>query len=243
MKKLQELNNQATINKSDFTITKEGEAFISQRKLSDLLGLGKNAVNDWLRRVGDGRRVKLNETNQLSSESLEYAAGYFAFETAKPTKEAIVFYRLLAQAGAKAFIYHEAGMKFTAAPIVQELTVVQEIELRLIMAKEQEALRLDLANTQKSRRVITGKYGASVKANAKLKLALGISDDYVPIAIMRQRFPTFKCGANVLMRVSRVLGEDVKRTVALYTSMSRNQYSLKVWLEAYPELNNLMEQL
>ena len=106
------MNNLATKNINDFTVTETGEAFISQPKLANLLNINVGTVTSYISRS----KEITNSSNGLDSNSLECAVAYFAMESKASTNEAKTLYRLIAKAGAKAYIYHEAGYTVNAAP-------------------------------------------------------------------------------------------------------------------------------
>lgn len=106
--------NLATTNKKDFTILKDGEAFISQTKIAELCGTDQSSISRFIKK--SQHTLKLNKFNQLDSDSLELTIGYYAFESQRTNVIAQQNYRLLAKAGAKAYIYHQAGYQFDAKP-------------------------------------------------------------------------------------------------------------------------------
>ena len=125
---------------SDFYITDVGDAYISQRKAAELLG-----VNDGTLRSYISRNHKLiNTFNGLDSKLLQTATAYFAFESRTKSKKAAEFLAQLAEAGAKAFIYRMAGYQIDAkpmqAPAPRELSRMDLI--KMAMEAEQERLLL-----------------------------------------------------------------------------------------------------
>ena len=101
--------NLQTKNTNDFTVTENGDAFISQPKLASLINIAEGTVTSFISRSNE----ITNTINGLNADSLETAVAYFAMESRVATKEAKQFYRVLAKAGAKAFIYNEAGYQHT----------------------------------------------------------------------------------------------------------------------------------
>ena len=97
--------NLQTKNTNDFTVTENGDAFISQPKLASLINIAEGTVTSFISRSNE----ITNTINGLNADSLETAVAYFAMES----RVAKQFYRVLAKAGAKAFIYNEAGYQHT----------------------------------------------------------------------------------------------------------------------------------
>ena len=69
------MQNLATKNNQDFTVTASGDAFISQTKVAELCGVGQDAISKFVSRTGHS--LILNEINQLSYESLELVIGHY----------------------------------------------------------------------------------------------------------------------------------------------------------------------
>ena len=59
------------LSNKDFTITANGEAFISQRKAAELIGMPKSTLHDWIHRSSG--TLNLNEINQLDAKSFQLA--------------------------------------------------------------------------------------------------------------------------------------------------------------------------
>jgi hypothetical protein len=142
------MNNLATTNKSDFTVTESGEAFISQMKASELLEIPRSTIQDWVKKEISGipQVVKLvNENNQLSAELFQKIV---ISGTLKGYKKAAMLAAKLMEAGAKAFIYHEAGYVMKA----------EKPKTQLQLAREQVALLEHIEDLKlKHREEIIGK--------------------------------------------------------------------------------------
>ena len=111
------------LNYNDFVVASDGSAFISQTKVAELCGVGQDAISKFLKRR-TGHTYILNEFNQLHSDSMELVIGYYAFDSQRPTEKAVESYRMIAKAGAKAYIYHQAGYAMSAARPIVPLTIV-----------------------------------------------------------------------------------------------------------------------
>ena len=105
--------NLATKNTTDFTVLNSGEAYISRNKAAAILGVTKQAI---------GQRVSALHPNYynnqpLTAEMLQQLDTYYAFDAGRYcTGEAQQLAKLLMKAGAKAYIYHEAGYVISATP-------------------------------------------------------------------------------------------------------------------------------
>ena len=98
------VNSEVVVN----TVT--GEAYISQRKAAEMLGVASSTFNDWVNRT-------LNNVTQqgLSSEMLAIAGQYYALDARNPTEQAKLLLKQIASAGAKAYLYHMAGYTMSAS--------------------------------------------------------------------------------------------------------------------------------
>ena len=103
--------NLATTNKTDFTILASGDAFISQRKLSEITGIPQSTISDWIRK--SPVTYIINEKNQLHAKSLQK---FVLSGRDKNYHLCVDLLDLLLEAGAKAYIYHQAGYQFDAKP-------------------------------------------------------------------------------------------------------------------------------
>ena len=87
----------------DFTVNNNGEAFISQRKLSDLTGVPQKTISNWIRK--DGSPYIVNENNQLDAKSL---GKLVKVAHSKGYPQCSDLLDKLLEAGATAFIYYNA---------------------------------------------------------------------------------------------------------------------------------------
>jgi len=236
MNKLQEVNNLATVNQSDFTITAEGEAFISQRKLANLLGINRSALSMHLSTV----HPNANTSKGLSDILLQTLTTYYAYECKKPSQKAKDFLKLLLQAGAKAFIFNQAGYKANMEAPSKELSALELAKIQVKLLEDIEAKNILIDKTNKTMMFVRGKLGGTTKEKNRLQLALGVSDKFIPIAIMKRRFPELQFTPNALTKMAKRLGEEIERTKPLHTASTVNQYSYKTWLGAYPELHDIL---
>ena len=111
------VGNEVTVN------TSTGEAYISQRKAEELLGLPSGTLRSWLSR----NHQEANTINGLDAKLLQLATTYYAIESRAKTSEALSFLVTLSEAGAKAFLYHEAGYVMEAKKPEQELSLFDSL--------------------------------------------------------------------------------------------------------------------
>lgn len=99
--------NLATKNVEDFTVLANGDAFISIRKLGDLIDVPKSTLHRYCGtlKIDTGQGISYKHVSKVGQHYAEQ--GNIA---------AIKFIGMLSEAGAKAFIYHYAGYKMQAVP-------------------------------------------------------------------------------------------------------------------------------
>jgi hypothetical protein len=125
------MNNLATTNKSDFTVLENGEAFISNRKLADTINVPESTLRDYF------RAQQIVITQGVSYKNLPKAAHHFA---AKGNAQALNFVMKLSEAGAKAFIYHEARYLMKDTPRTK--TLMQLAREQVVLLEEIENMKL-----------------------------------------------------------------------------------------------------
>ena len=129
-------------NTQDYTVTDSGEAFVSQRKAAELMGVNDNTLRSYISR----NHKNDNTINGLDSKTLQSATMYFAIESRTPSKKAAELLAQLAEGGAKAFIYTQAGYKISAAPVVPQpsftvpQTYAEALRLAADLSDKAEAL-------------------------------------------------------------------------------------------------------
>lgn len=131
------MKNLATQNQTDFAVHANGDAFISQRKAAELCGVSQSAISQ----ICLSKNIDVKQG--VSSENLSLLITYYA---QKERIEAINTLCMLAEAGAKAYIYHQAGLTINAAKApALDLTPDQQALVKLmsdtnILRKQQEEL-------------------------------------------------------------------------------------------------------
>ena len=103
--------NLAVTNKTDFTILENGDAFISQRKLSEITGIPQSTISDWIRKSPVSYII--NEKNQLHAKSLQK---FVLSGRDKNYQLCVELLDLLLDLSAKVYIYEQAGYQFNAVP-------------------------------------------------------------------------------------------------------------------------------
>ena len=103
------MKNEIVKSGNDVTVLNDGSAFISQRRVAKLCGVNINAIQHQIK-IGFVGHSNLNENNQIDSKGLVLLVTYYASKKQKAFETLAMF----AEAGAKAFLYHEAGYVFDA---------------------------------------------------------------------------------------------------------------------------------
>jgi len=160
LEKQEVANNLAIQNRDDFTITEGGEAFISQRKLAKILNINSSTLMNHI----SAEHSKTNTTKGLGEKMLVLTSAYFAYESKVCTNEAKLFCKVLMTAGAKAYIYHEAGYEFEAKVKNEALQLaLDEKTIRLEKLEERYAI---LDDKYDSERVAHGKTSDRARISA-----------------------------------------------------------------------------
>jgi predicted transcriptional regulator len=138
-----------TINTSNFSITNDGDAFISQPIVAQLCGVSQQAISQYINKTRCD--LNLNGSSQLSHESLELVVGHYAFDSQKSNVTALETYRTLAKSGAKAFIYHAAGYELKAVmptKFSEALRIAADIQQEKKELEAQAALSYSYVNDE-----------------------------------------------------------------------------------------------
>lgn len=226
--------NLATINKEDFTVTKDGKAFISQTRLAILLAVNVSSISRYL----SAQHPTYHVTTGIDSGMLQSIAMHFAMFSKASNPAAKAFASKLMEAGAKAYIYHQAGFEMKAE---RELTRVEVIEQQLELAKEIEAKEIALAKSQQSFVSTRGKLGFKTRQFNEMERDYGQSDNFIPIAVMKERFPNFANAftGQLMTEKAKQTGYQIKKVKSLHKNPV-NQYPLELWLEVYPFLSDML---
>jgi len=149
--------NLATKNQDDYTITPTGTAYVSQRKAAEMCGLGVMTINDFF------RTRKIDVKQGLTSDNVALAVQHYA---TKGRPEAIAMLVKFARAGAKAYIYHEAGYVMNAE-LPSNVPTTFAAALRLA-ADQSEKIQLDAPKVDFANHVIEDGTNMLVGDYAKL---------------------------------------------------------------------------
>ena len=208
-------SNEVTVN----TLT--GEAYISQRKLAEKLSVPKSTVYNWLNsfvRNFEGA-VKPNTKQGLNSEIVAEAVQYFALDYSTPTQEAKELLRQINKAGAKAWLYHEAGYTVSASPVKPMALPIDYVSaLRALADETEQKIMLLEENTEK--RIITDE-----------------GDEYFSVKRIKDLNQGAIIGGVKLAKSASKLGIPAKPMFDHYAFTNPVTWHVTVWLDAYPQLN------
>jgi len=111
--------NLATKNTTDFTVLDNGKAYISRNKAAVILGVSNQSLGTKLLVL-----VPNLQSNQpLIAEFLQLACTHYAFDAEQHcTGKAQQLAKQFMKAGAKAYIYHEAGYTLNAQPALPDFS-------------------------------------------------------------------------------------------------------------------------
>lgn len=103
-----------------------GEAFISVTKTAELLGVARSAIQKYIASSTPNYLI----SKGLTPELLQEVATHYALYSKATNDTAKQFAAILMKAGAKAFIYHQAGYKVQAVPAQDNIpqTHIQAVE-------------------------------------------------------------------------------------------------------------------
>jgi hypothetical protein len=102
-------------NNTEFRVdTTTGEAYISQRKAAELLGISRDSLKSYIERnlLHPGES---DISQGLSSEIFNVCTQYYALDARNPTSEAKALLRQITAAGVKAYLYAKAGYVMSAS--------------------------------------------------------------------------------------------------------------------------------
>lgn len=201
-----------TQNSKEVTVnTSTGEAYISQRKAAEKLGMTHQAIQQWC------LARKYDVKQGLSSEIFSLLVTHYALDSKAATQEAKELLRMVSQAGAKAYLYHEAGYSVSASPVKPMALPIDYVSALRALADETE------------QKIIL------LEENTEKRIETDASDHYFTVKKVR----TFNQGMHIsgitLVRKSEEMNVPIKQTFDLYDARV-NSYHYDVWLEAYPDV-------
>lgn len=208
------MKNLATKNTSDFTVLEDGQAFISQRKAAEMCGISQPSLLAFL--------SKKHVTNQgLTPEMLQEAITHYALFSKAANDTARNFAAKLMQAGAKAYIYHQAGYTFEAKkpevlPAAIPLPTPTELAQMLIKSEEEKGQLIQTIDDLKIAGLsIVTELGNDLYFNVAAKILetnLGI-----------------KLGHNTLMELLRANGYLLMGTRSIYEKNMPSQKHIELF--------------
>ena len=131
------MNELIKIENNDVTIFENGDAFISQRKLSTLCGVTQQTIQERC------LSLKLDVKQGISEENATLLVTYYAIESKAANDTARKSLATIAKAGMRAYLYHEAGYVIEAKQ--KPMTTLQLLEHAVaeIKAKDAEIAKLN----------------------------------------------------------------------------------------------------
>ena len=191
-----------------------GEAYISQRKAAELLGIGQSTLSEFLT-----RSCVSNTKQGVSSEAFELAITYYALDSKATTQEAKELLRMVSKAGTKAYLYHEAGYSVSASPVKPMALPIDYVNaLRALADETEQKIMLLEENTEK--RIITDE-----------------GDEYFSVKRIKDLNQGAIIGGVKLAKSAAKLGIPAKPMFDHYDFANPVTWHVSVWLDAYPQLN------
>ena len=191
--------------------TSTGEAYISQRKAAEKLGITRPTLQSWIDRHPNNFDVKQG----LSSEIFSLCIQHYALDSKAATQEAKELLRMISQAGAKAYLYHEAGYVLNTAP----RTPKSQIELaRESVAQAQAMLAL-------------------IETQTELQIETDRGEEYFSTKRIKELNNGAKIGGGKLSRSAIKLDIPAKPMFVHYDINAPIAWHILVWQDAYPNLN------
>lgn len=107
--------NTANVNSLNMEVIVDGngEAYISQRKAAEMLGVANTSLQYYLENILS-RAVNVELYQGLSSEIFAFSVQYYALDARNTTEQAKTLLKQISAAGAKAYLYHLAGYTMSA---------------------------------------------------------------------------------------------------------------------------------
>lgn len=130
----------------DFKVDeKTGEAYVSQTKIAELCGVRQNTISQYISKTRD--TLILNENSQLHENSVELVIAHYAFDSQRPTEQALKSYRTMAKAGIRAYIYSQAGYTFNVVEKPEPMDELTILERSIAQIREQRQRLLAVEKT------------------------------------------------------------------------------------------------
>lgn len=202
--------NEVTVNLAT------GEAFISFAEAAKRLNVPKTTLYDCINRT-----VKADTKQGLSSEMLSVAVQYFALDAKTVTTEAKELLRKISQAGAKAYLYHEAGLS---------IGVTQQRPLTQLEAYE------ELVRMEKTRLALLDTVGAQQKVIDHKRNITNEGEDYFTVAAVKPLNQGIKLSGSKLSREADDQELPPIKQHSMYGVNTPYAYHRDIWEAVYPEI-------
>ena len=219
------MNKLQTINTTDFKINKTtGEAYISIRKTAELLDLDESSVRGFI-------KTTYPEYDRKQGLTPEILAGTVNNYANKLNSNAVILQGRLAEAGAKAFIYHQAGYVVSAKPTKLEIPTnyVAQLKQLILLVEENEKLEGEIKNNE--RVIFVQKETIETK-----KVITNESSEYYSINRVKKLNLDSKFSGQILSKVSMDEGYTVEHLYVTYDNQHAPQvYHKDIWVLVYPD--------
>lgn len=220
-----QISTSAPTGCNDITVNiKTGEAFISQRKLAELLNVSKSAISSYI-----SRAVKEDTSQGLTAEIMQSCVQYYALDCANPTEEAKQLLRKIATAGTKAYLYQEAGLTMSAVQQQRPLTQLEAFK-ELVRLEEERIALLDTVS-QQSGLLVQQKEVIDYK-----KIITGEGEEYFPVSLVSDHNEGRTFSGRRLAIYSAKAEIDPIPMFASKGQISVKAYHWSVWEAAYPSV-------
>ena len=210
--------SEVTIN----TIT--GTASITRAGLSRRLNVPTQTLKDYL-----NRRGKTQVNQPLDEDSVVDAVAYFAYNAQNPTQEAKDLLAAISKAGAKAYLYHEAGIAMNA--IHQQRPLTQLEAFKELVRLEEERIALLETVSQQSGLLVQQREVIDYK-----KIITGEGEEYFPISLITEHNPDRTFSGRRLTLFSAKAEIDPIPMFASKGQIPVKAYHWSVWEAAYPNV-------
>ena len=217
------------MSNSDDTVTNDvtvnlstGEAYISQRKAAEKLGMTHQAIQQWC------LARKYDVKQGLSSEIFSLLVTHYALDSKAATQEAKELLRKISQAGAKAYLYHEAGLSIGVTQ-QRPLTQLEAYEELVRMEKTRLAL-LDTVGAQQKR------LGIQQQVITDKRNITNDGEDYFTAAAVKLLNPRKTLSGVLLSREAQKQEIAPIRQFGMGKVTTPNSYHRDVWKAVYPTI-------
>ena len=211
---------------SDITVnTKTGEAYISQRKLAAELGIHHSSLQTHLAT----RHPNLLFSEGIPSNILQETAIHFAYKSKAANTTAESFAAKLMEAGAKAYLYHEAGIAMNA--VQQQRPLTQLEAFKELVRLEEERIALLETVSQQSGLLVQQKEVIDYK-----KIITGEGEEYFPISLILNHNEDRTFSGRRLAIFSAKAEIDPIPMFASKGQIPVKAYHWSVWEAAYPNV-------